>query len=314
MGSESSSEGSPGSPIVVGIDFSSCARSALWQAVRMAQWREGTALHVVHVIESLVASELAKALPGSDEEVVQQIVEHAEKELDSWISEMPIDVQRHVVIGTPIGEIVQLVRAVGAGLLVVGAWGVAGPGRGAGTLATKCVRKVPAPVLLVNEAHTDRFARVVAGVDFSDLCRVAVEQAIEVAVQDEAHLDLLHVFRGPWHKLHYRAPTPEALPDFRRQYEAALRSHLEQFLDEFADATHEVVEGQIGCCLLDRTDSGRGIAEFARDKAVDLVVLGTRGHTNLRYVFLGTTAERVLREAPCSVLTIKPSEFVLPGE
>ena len=38
-------------------------------------------------------------------------------------------------------------------------------------------------------------------------------------------------------------------------------------------------------------------------------MLGTKGKTNLKYVLLGSTAERVLRDVPCSVLAIKPPEF-----
>lgn len=45
----------------------------------------------------------------------------------------------------------------------------------------------------------------------------------------------------------------------------------------------------------------------------DLIVLGTKGKTNLKYVLLGSTAERLLRDVPCSVLAIKPPGFVGVG-
>ena len=51
---------------------------------------------------------------------------------------------------------------------------------------------------------------------------------------------------------------------------------------------------------------GRGICEYAKERAADLVVIGTHGHTNLRYMLLGSTAEKVLREVHCSVLAVKP--------
>ena len=60
---------------------------------------------------------------------------------------------------------------------------------------------------------------------------------------------------------------------------------------------------------IDRQNHGRGIIEYAREHHADLVVLGTRGRSNLRYVLLGSTAERVIREMECSILAVKPSGF-----
>jgi len=54
---------------------------------------------------------------------------------------------------------------------------------------------------------------------------------------------------------------------------------------------------------------GRGIAAYAKEHRADLLVLGTQGKTNLRYALLGSTAERVLRELPCSALAAKPADF-----
>jgi len=46
-----------------------------------------------------------------------------------------------------------------------------------------------------------------------------------------------------------------------------------------------------------------------RSSAADLVVVGTRGRTQLKGKLEATTAERVVGEAPCSVLAIKPEDF-----
>jgi nucleotide-binding universal stress UspA family protein len=48
------------------------------------------------------------------------------------------------------------------------------------------------------------------------------------------------------------------------------------------------------------------IVEAAKARQVDLIVMGTHGHTGLMYVFLGSVAEKVVRLAPCSVLVVRP--------
>jgi nucleotide-binding universal stress UspA family protein len=52
-----------------------------------------------------------------------------------------------------------------------------------------------------------------------------------------------------------------------------------------------------------------GIVQFVEESAADLVVVGTRGRTGLRAVLLGSLAERIVRESPCSVRTVKPNGF-----
>lgn len=51
-----------------------------------------------------------------------------------------------------------------------------------------------------------------------------------------------------------------------------------------------------------------GICDYARSHDIDLIVLSTHGRTGLRHVFLGSTAECVMRHAPCPVLTVKMDE------
>jgi nucleotide-binding universal stress UspA family protein len=56
------------------------------------------------------------------------------------------------------------------------------------------------------------------------------------------------------------------------------------------------------------------IIRYAKDNQMDLIVLGTHGRSGLRHVLLGSVAERVVRKAPCPVLTIRhpEHEFVMP--
>lgn len=56
------------------------------------------------------------------------------------------------------------------------------------------------------------------------------------------------------------------------------------------------------------------IIRFAREQNIDLIVIGTHGRTGLSHVFLGSVAERVVRQANCPVLTVRPKnhKFVMP--
>ncbi len=52
-------------------------------------------------------------------------------------------------------------------------------------------------------------------------------------------------------------------------------------------------------------DAVDAIVGYARDHAIDLIVIATHGRTGLGHVLLGSVAERIVREAPCPVLTIR---------
>ncbi|MCA8954917.1 MAG: universal stress protein [Planctomycetes bacterium] len=56
------------------------------------------------------------------------------------------------------------------------------------------------------------------------------------------------------------------------------------------------------------------LIQLARSRRVDLIVMATHGHTGVKHLLLGSTAERVVRKAPCPVLTVHPGErsFVMP--
>jgi len=115
------------------------------------------------------------------------------------------------------------------------------------------------------------------------------------------------VFDPRWRRVHYRALTPEASPDFQKQYTDALQGRLGGFVDQHKGSNLRSV-------VFPWSSYGQGIAQYAKEVKADLVILGTRGHTSLRYVLLGSTAERLLRELPCSVLTVRPgdAETILP--
>lgn len=290
--------------ILVGIDFTDCSATALRQALRIAAWNQAT-LHAVHVVETEVVADLTSALKRDDASMRESVRQGAQRHWQEFIATIPEALSTPLVvdIDQSVNGLVRAVEAHKAQLLVLGVRGRTQRDCGSGTVAAACMRKARAMVMLVADKGGQPFKNVLACIDFSEISRRALEQAIRVALQEGAKLHVLHVFDGPWNHLHYRSETTEASPAFQQQYTEALQQQLKMFCQPFQEEV-KYLSPQIH--LMDYPSHGGGIVKFALENSVDLVVLGTRGRTNLRDLIMGSTAERVVRDTPCSILTVKP--------
>ena len=286
--------------IIVGVDFSECSRSALEQAARMSTWNQAT-LRIIHAVEYLTLSEATEVLQLTDDQIRSEVRQQAITRLAAWVNEAgpPDRHSREVIFGPPLDVLLRESRNSRADLLVLGVTGDSLLPYGAGILATKCLRKAPCKVMLVKESHARPFRRIVACVDFSDTSRQAVAQALRVASQDRAEVHFLHVFQPPWEISASFNDRVSAMTNFEHSYRLLLENNLRQFVGGAAGAhsVHTVSAAKT---------HGHGIAEYCRQVEADLVILGTKGKTNLKYVLLGSTVERLLKEIPCSVLVVRP--------
>jgi nucleotide-binding universal stress UspA family protein len=292
------------SRIVAGIDFTPCSAAALAQAARIAGW-SGATIHAVHVIDAQVALELEEALSLLERNVREGLVSDAEAAWRDFAGGVPGtgDLPVEVVIDDRVEGILERAREHKADLLVLGAYGSRPADVGVGTVASGCVRRAGTEVLLVRDTQPGPFRCVIAGVDFSPASRRAVERAALVAERDAADLHVLHVFRGPWHELHYRAPTVEVAPHFQQQYRDGLGRRLAEFCRAAAGGAGVARTRHV---VFDHDGHRSGLVEYAAVVSADLIVLGTRGRSSLRDIVLGNTAERTLRDTACSVLAVPP--------
>lgn len=285
--------------ILVGVDFSECSRCALEQAARLARWNNAS-LSVIHVIDSSAQDNSLAGFPPELDEWRRLNREHAIGRLADWTKEAgaPEGHSREVMNGTPLDVLLEQSRSRHADLLVLGITGDSLLPYGAGTLATKCLRKTATKVLLVKQTQPRPFQRIVACVDFSETSKEVVKHALRVAGQDHSELHFLHVFQAEWNNWS-SSDQFSALADFEKSCSALLQGNLRQFTNvpEETPAIYSVTQAKT---------HGHGIAEYCRSVDADLVVLGTRGRTTLQYILLGSTVERLLREIPCSVLAVRP--------
>ena len=150
-----------------------------------------------------------------------------------------------------------------------------------------------------------RLNRVLVPTDFSEHSKSAVRYGCELASKFGADLHLLHVVEQlPVMYSEGAIFTPET--------EAELLAEATNLLDrtpEDIDVTSlKVTRATLqGHPLVE-------ITRYAKENEIDLIVIGTHGRTGLVHMLLGSVAEKVVRKAPCPVLTVHhpEHEFVKP--
>ena len=283
--------------ILVGWDFSLGAEAALAQAVRLASWNQSQ-LTVLHVIDEAVIEQLALTLDQTWPSVGEMARQAARTEIETQLAPSGMATTVQVVIGSPLNELLTAVPRLSADLLVVGARSGNRPSPGTGTLAAKLMRKANTKVLLVQPGHAQPYRTIVACVDFSETSAEAAKQALRVGACDGGQVHCLHVYEPPWVDLAHRMPSLVMEPDFQSRFEASLGARLREFAGTVgADGALAALRGS--------EHHSHGIAEFAHQANADLIVLGTHGRSHFEYMLLGSTAEGLLRDLNCSVLTIR---------
>lgn len=291
--------------IVAATDFTPCSAVALGQAFRVGAWAKAS-VHIVHVIDTVVVVEMEEALQPMQQDIRRSLTEDATRTWEEFRASIPGAGERplEVVINNRVKGIIERAGQDAADLLVLGAFGTRRPDVGVGSVASGCVRKAPCDVLLVRDTQPGPFKRILVGTDFSPCSAQAIAKAAMVAECDGAELIVLHVYKGPWHELHYKWQAPMTQPHMQDQYRSALEGRLQQFSRE---AIGDRPKLAVQCQMLDDHAGHRSvIAEHAKATKSDLIVLGTRGRSNLRDMFLGSTAERTLELSPCSVWAVRP--------
>jgi nucleotide-binding universal stress UspA family protein len=258
----------------------------------------------VHVIDTLVVTELEEALSPFQQKICDNLVDDARKEWSRHAAKIDgaANVRFEVRIDNRVRGLLAKAREAKADLLIVGAYGNRKPDVGMGTVATACVRHAHCPVLLIRDTMGGGFKNVAACADFSPTSLEAVDQAARICTQDNAALHVVHVFQPLWQDFSFPASMPVSTPDFHKQYQQTLLRRLKEWASKLG---HPLDFVKPSYAAVEYPGHRTGIVDYAKANGIDLLVLGTRGKTNIRDVLLGSTAEKVLREAPCSVLAVR---------
>lgn len=148
------------------------------------------------------------------------------------------------------------------------------------------------------------YRQILLATDFSETARAAAADAAMVATACDATLHYLHVVEesGYWEGFNLkRFPSPEVYDELRTSARLALEDLHGEIL---GPCPHEIYVRE-GKPFLE-------IIRAAREIPADLIVLGSHGIGGIAETLFGSTAEKVVRKAPCAVLVVRHPEHAFP--
>jgi nucleotide-binding universal stress UspA family protein len=144
------------------------------------------------------------------------------------------------------------------------------------------------------------WSKICCATDFSEPSRAAMLKAAELARRLGADLELVHI----------HAPPPAAGTDMLVPIEdegSMALVELEETMAMWREEAARLVGRSVQSSVLPG-DAASEIARLARQRPFDLVVVGTHGRRGLKRLFLGSVAERIVRESDCAVLVVRREE------
>jgi nucleotide-binding universal stress UspA family protein len=141
--------------------------------------------------------------------------------------------------------------------------------------------------------------------DFSECSDAAVRYGLALAKAFDAKLHLLHVVQDPYTQPWGPEAFPAGMTDLLTDWQKQAFDRLACCVPE-SDRHRVVIASTIASPYPE-------ILRYAAEQDVDLIVLGTHGRGPVAHMLLGSVAERVVRRAPCPVLTVRhpQHEFVV---
>lgn len=300
--------------ILVAIDTSHAHHPLLERAARLAEMQKA-ALTVVDVVPELTWAQ--RLVMDGAEHVHELLIREKSaklRKLAASLRKRGLTVKNRVLVGRTSEELIRQVLRGKHDVVLREAKGARSRRPGFfGMTAMELLRKCPCPVWLINSSHEGPVRRVLAAVDTNpekvrnpEFDEQILRLAQAVAGMFDARLDVLHVWSIYGERI-------------VRDYMKTNEFHsLEQAMHrEHGECLHELVR-KVGLSPesdqvhLIRGDAAAEIPAFVTAHEVDLLVMGTLARSGVAGLLMGNTAEIILNQLQCSVLTLKPAGFVTP--
>jgi len=293
--------------ILCATDFSDFSNHAIPYGIALAKEFKASLFlcHIVDLSSAAIYGEAVLAL----EDQQKRMTKYAEDEMAALMSKESIQWEPLITVGNAAHEIARLAGEKRIDITVAASHGRAGLKRLIlGSVTERLMRTLPCPLLVVRSPERGFVApadqaitlkRILVGCDFSPDSSLAFQYGLSFAQEFQANLHLVHVIQPPFYDYLEKAEEPkEAL---QKNLKSDLKRKLAEMVPEEARTWCEPVTTLLA------GQPHEEITKYAVVNDIDLIVLGVRGHGLVETLFVGSTTDRVMRKAPCPVLSVQPA-------
>jgi len=280
--------------ILVATDFEDASEDTLQMALVLAKEFESEII-LIHVIPEIRDYQITR---GKIRKKVTDKLKHMEMDLKR---KGIASVETITRFGIPFERIIEHSDELDANLIVVGS----GEGEKKfplGTTAERVMIYAEKPVLVVKRGSRPFIRKIFCPVDFSEASKRALMNALHLSRTFGAHLTVLTVYEpllssffGPG-----RTPGESKEKDLVKRQQYQYDRFLRGFESENLNWTKTTLRGK----------PPEEILRAIREVQPDLLVMGFQGRTGLSRLLMGSTTEKVVREMPCSVITVKQEHVI----
>lgn len=292
--------------------------AALERAVTLAKSNKAK-LKVFDVIEELPREIHVPITVMSPVEIQKLVINERKNQLELLIEPMRKDgvyACAKVLIGMPFLEIIREVLRDNHDLVIKTARGKGGLKEILfGSTAMHLMRKCPCPVWVVKPTHRKKYARIMAAVGPDPSVKVKntfntkiMELATSLARLERSEFHVFHAWKiySEIMLLGSGGLSKREVDRWGREVRKMQKGWLNELIEKYAPETPK------DRIHLQKGDAGILIPALVKRKRIELIVMGTVSRTGIAGLFIGNTAEKVLRNVDCSVLIVKPDGFVTP--
>ena len=299
--------------------------ASLLRAVSLAKNNQAD-LTILYVLPKLSLSARSKEIGIDEQKIQKNVVEHEEANLHRLTASLDgaFQAKTELRVGKKYIETIRAVKVNNFDLVVKEADEFSWLDRFLGSDDMHLLRKCPCPVWLLKKNEKPDYGHVMAAVDFDtedddssndELNTMIMDLASSLSLSDFASLHVVNAYDVPeagfislW------VEQPDKVE--RELYESEYRLRKYKMDRLLNDLKHKLGEESYKylspCPRIVQGIPGRELPKVATSIKADLVVMGTVARTGIAGLVIGNTAETVLSQLQCSVLAIKPKDFVSP--